>query len=43
VALAAVAAVEAADRGNATVRLRDGRTLGCSRPWREALQQALRA
>ena len=41
VALAAVAAVEAAGHGNAKVRLSDGRTLGCSRAWREALQRAL--
>ncbi len=41
VALAAVVAVEAAGHGNATVRLSDGRTLGCSRAWREALQRAL--
>jgi len=41
VALAAVIAVEAAGHGNATVRLTDGTTLGCSRPWREALQRAL--
>jgi two-component system LytT family response regulator len=43
VALAAVVAVEAAGRGNATVRLGNGATLGCSRPWREALQRALGA
>ena len=41
VALAAVAAVEAAGHGNAAVRLSDGRTLGCSRAWREGLQRAL--
>jgi two-component system LytT family response regulator len=43
VALAAVAAVEAADRGNATVRLRDGTALGCSRAWRADLARALGA
>lgn len=42
VALAAVSAVEAAGRGNATVALRDGTRLACSRPWREGLQRALR-
>lgn len=41
VALAAVSAVEAAGRGNATVALRDGTRLACSRPWREGLQRAL--
>jgi two-component system LytT family response regulator len=41
VALGAVAAVEAAGRGNATLRLSNGTTLGCSRAWRAALQQAL--
>lgn len=41
VALAAVSAVEAADRGNATVRLSDGSLLRCSRPWREGLRRAL--
>ena len=41
VALAAVAAVEAAGHGHAAVRLSDGRTLGCSRAWREGLQRAL--
>ena len=41
VALAAVAAVEAAGHGNAALRLSDGRTLGCSRAWREGLQRAL--
>ena len=41
VALAAVSAVEAAARGNATVRLSDGSLLRCSRPWREALRRAL--
>ena len=41
VAVAAVSAVEAAGRGNATVKLSDGTTLGCSRVWREGLQQAL--
>lgn len=41
VALAAVSAVEAAGRGNATVALRDGTRLACSRPWREGLQNAL--
>lgn len=43
VALAAVGAVEAAGRGNTTVRLSDGTRLGCSRPWRDALQRALGA
>jgi len=43
VALAAVRSVEAADRGNATVRLTNGAALGCSRPWRDALQRALGA
>jgi two-component system LytT family response regulator len=43
VALAAVAAVEAADRGNATVRLRDGTALGCSRARRATLERALAA
>jgi DNA-binding LytR/AlgR family response regulator len=41
VAVAAVSAVEAAGRGNATVRLSDGTMLGCSRAWREGLQRAL--
>ena len=41
VALAAVTAVEAAGHGNATVQLRDGTRLGCSRPWRPGLQRAL--
>ena len=41
VALAAVSAVEAAERGNATVRLSDGTALGCSRAWRAQLQAAL--
>lgn len=41
VAVAAVSAVEAAGRGNATVTLSDGTTLGCSRAWREGLQRAL--
>jgi two-component system, LytTR family, response regulator len=41
VAVAAVSAVEAAERGNATVRLSDGTTLACSRAWRVALQRAL--
>jgi two-component system, LytTR family, response regulator len=41
VALAAVAAVEAAGRGSALVRLNNGTVLGCSRAWREGLQQAL--
>ena len=41
VALAAVGAVEAAGHGNATVRLDNGTTLSCSRPWREALRSAL--
>ena len=41
VALAAVSAVEAAARGNASVRLTNGTTLGCSRLWREGLQRAL--
>lgn len=41
VALAAVSAVEAAGRGNATVALRDGTRLACSRPCREGLQRAL--
>jgi two-component system LytT family response regulator len=43
VALAAVSAVDAADRGNASVRLTDGTTLRCSRPWRDGLQRALGA
>jgi DNA-binding LytR/AlgR family response regulator len=42
VAVAAVDAVEAAERGNATVRLSDGTSLGCSRAWRDGLQAALR-
>ena len=41
VALAAVSAVEATERGNAVVRLSNGRTLACSRAWREGLQRAL--
>ncbi len=41
VALAAVSAVEAAYRGNATVRLSDATALGCSRAWRAQLQAAL--
>jgi two-component system, LytTR family, response regulator len=41
VAVAAVSAVEAAGHGNATVTLRDGTMLGCSRGWREGLQRAL--
>jgi two-component system LytT family response regulator len=40
VALAAVSTIEAAGRGNATVRLTDGTALGCSRPWRAELQRA---
>jgi two-component system LytT family response regulator len=43
VALAAVSAVQAAGRGNATVQLSNGTTLGCSRPWRDGLQRALQA
>jgi len=43
VALAAVSAVEAASRGNATVRLTNGTALRCSRPWRDELQRALGA
>jgi two-component system LytT family response regulator len=42
VALAAVTKVEAAERGNATVRLRNGTALACSRAWREGLEQVLR-
>jgi len=42
VALAAVTTVEAAERGNATVRLRNGTALACSRAWREGLEQVLR-
>lgn len=41
VAVAAVGAVEAAERGNALVRLTDGTALRCSRAWREGLQRAL--
>jgi two-component system, LytTR family, response regulator len=41
VALVAVSAVQAAGRGNATVKLSDGTALGCSRAWREGLQLAL--
>ena len=41
VALTAVVGVEAAEHGNATVRLTDGSTHACSRPWRQPLQQAL--
>mgnify|MGYP000063513465 CR=1 FL=1 len=43
VAVTAVRAVEAAGHGNATVQLSDGTRLGCSRPWRQALQRALGA
>lgn len=41
VALAAVSAVEAADRGNATVVLSNGVRVGCSRGWREGLRRAV--
>jgi two-component system LytT family response regulator len=41
VALAAVLKVEAAERGNATVRLSNGTALACSRAWRKGLEQAL--
>ncbi|MBN8494895.1 MAG: response regulator transcription factor [Burkholderiales bacterium] len=41
VALAAVSRVEAAERGNATVHLRNGAALACSRAWRKGLDQAL--
>ena len=41
VALAAVCKVEAAERGNATVHLRNGTALACSRAWRKSLDQAL--
>lgn len=43
VAVAAISAVEAAGRGNATVHLGDGTALGCGRAWREGLQRALGA
>ena len=41
VALNAVAAVEAAGKGDATVRLRNGMRIACSRAYRAALVQAL--
>jgi two-component system LytT family response regulator len=41
VALAAVASLQAAERGQARVQLRDGTVLGCSPAGRQALQQAL--
>jgi hypothetical protein len=43
VALSAVSGLEAAGRGQADVRLRDGTRLACSPAGRQALQQALGA